>query len=137
MYILVLLTLLLTPFGQASESKHGLHAHLEAARGYYGDMRLETLSFHLTNDSDKALDTAKDTWTLIIDGKAAPNPGGQFWMGGQPPGGYRTVSPGTDYRFGKALPWRQYFPEARDYTVYWRAAGFRSNTVVIRGGETF
>jgi hypothetical protein len=136
MHTLVLLTLLFTPLGQASESKQGLHAHLEATRGYYGDMRLETLSFHLMNDSDKILDSAKNTWTLIIDGRVAPDPGGQFWMGGQPPGGYRTVPPGRDYRFGLTLPWHEYFPEPRDYTIYWKAAGFRSNTVVIRGGET-
>jgi hypothetical protein len=85
MYILVLLTLLFAPLGQASESKQGLHAHLEATRGYYGDMRLEMLSFHLMNDSDKILDSAKNTWTLIIDGGRRQIQEANFgWVGSRP-----------------------------------------------------
>jgi hypothetical protein len=97
---------------------------------------LETLTFQLKNDSNKVLDSATSTWVLVIDGRQAPDPGGQLWMGPKPVGGYGTVHPGTTYWFGKALPLREYFPEARNYKVYWKAAGFRSNTVVVRGGTT-
>ncbi len=55
-------------------------------------------------------------------------------MGGRPAGGYGTVKPCQTFRFGKALRIKQYFPEARDYRVYWKAAQFRSNTIVIKGG---
>lgn len=40
------------------------------------------------------------------------------------------------FQFGKALPIREYFPEARDYKIYWKAAAFRSNIAVVRGGAT-
>ena len=49
MYILALLTLLSTPLGQASESKQGLHAHLEATRGYYGDTPFHGARFSVTS----------------------------------------------------------------------------------------
>jgi hypothetical protein len=57
-------------------------------------------------------------------------------MGPKPTGGYDTVNSGTTFQFGKALPIREYFPEARDYRIYWKAAAFRSNEVVVRGGVT-
>jgi hypothetical protein len=117
----------------SSESSRGLHATLNAEHGWQGDGHLETLTFRLMNDSDQTLDSATRSWVLIIDDKQAPDPGGQLWMGGKPTGGYDTVRPGTTYQFGKALPLRQYFPEARDYKVYWKATGFRSNVVVVRG----
>jgi hypothetical protein len=90
----------------------------------------------LANDSDHALDSGTSSWVLVIDDKQAPDPGGQLWMGGKPAGGYDTVRPGQTYQFGKALPLKQYFPEPRDYRVYWKAAGFRSNVVVVKGQAT-
>jgi hypothetical protein len=107
---------------------------LKADRGWYGDGRLEKLTFRLMNDSDQTLDSATNSWILVIDDRQLPDPGGQLWMGGEPVGGYGTVRPGTTYQFGKGLSLREYFPEARDYKVYWKAAGFRSNVVVVRGG---
>jgi hypothetical protein len=120
----------------SSVSKRGLHATLNAERGYYGDPRLETLTFRLMNDSDQVLDSATASWALVIDDREVPDRGGQLWAGPKPTGGYGTVRPGTTFQFGKALPIREYFPEARDYKIYWKAAAFRSNVVVVRGGAT-
>jgi hypothetical protein len=116
-----------------SDSRHGLHATLSAAPGYYGDPRLVTLTFCLTNDSDQVLYSEEKSWTLVIDDHEVPDRGGQLWMGPRPTGGYGTVRPGGTFLFGKALPFREYFPEARDYKVCWKAAAFRSNVVVVRG----
>jgi hypothetical protein len=117
-----------------SGSNTQLQATLKAERGYYGDFRLELISFHLMNHSNESLNTAESSWELIIDGKPATNSGGQLWMGPRPAEGYGTLAPGRDFRFGKALAVREYFPEPRDYAVSWKAAGFRSNTVIVRGG---
>ena len=116
-----------------SVDKRGLHATLKAERGWYGDPRLETLTFRLTNDSDETLDSATASWVLVIDDREVPDRGGQLWAGPKPTGGYGTVRPGETFQFGKALPLGQYFPEARDYKIYWKAAAFRSNVVVVRG----
>jgi hypothetical protein len=118
------------------DSKRGLHATLNAESGYYGDPRLETLTFRLMNDSDQVLDSATTSWTLVIDDREVPDRGGQLWMGPQPTTGYGTVRSGSTFQFGKALPIREYFPEARDYKIYWKAAAFRSNVAVVRGGAT-
>ena len=121
----------------ASHARRGLHATLHAEHEWSGDGQLETLSFQLINDSAQTLDSATASWVLVINGRPAPDPGGQLWLaGGKPTGGYDTVRPGSGYQFGKGLPFREYFPEARDYKVYWRAAGFRSNIVVVRGQPT-
>ena len=85
------------------------------------------------NDSDNTLDSATRSWILVIDDKEAPDLGGQLWMGPKPTGGYDTVRSGSTYQFGKALLIHQYFPEARNYRVYWKAIGFRSNVAVVRG----
>jgi hypothetical protein len=120
----------------SSADKRRLHANLKAERGWYGDPRLETLTFRLTNDSDETLDSATASWVLVIDDREVADRGGQLWAGPKPTGGYGTVRPGETLQFGKGLPLGQYFPEARDYKIYWKAAGFRSNVVVVRGGTT-
>lgn len=117
-----------------AEVGRGLHATLNARAGYAGDLSLETLEFQLMNDSDQTKDSSTESWTLVIDDQDAIDPGGQLWMGGRPSGGYGTVKSGQTFSFGKGLPTKDYFPEARDYKVYWKAAQFRSNTVVVRGG---
>lgn len=117
-----------------SASKRGLHATLNAERGWYGHPRLETLTFRLMNDSDHTLDTATASWTLVIDDRQVPDRGGQLWAGPKPTEGYGTVGSGGTIQFGKGLPVREYFPESRDYNIYWKAAAFRSNVVVVRGG---
>jgi len=119
-----------------ADSNRGLHATLNTEPGYYGDPRLETLTFRLMNDSDQVLDSATASWALVIDDREVPDRGDQLWMGPKPTGGYGTVRSGSTFQFGKALPIREYFPEARDYKIYWKAAAFRSNVAVVRGGAT-
>ena len=107
---------------------------LNAESGCYGDPRLETLTFCLMNDSDQVLDSATASWTLIIDDRKVPDRGWQLWMGPKPTGGYGIVRPGFTLQFGMTLPISEYFPEARDYKIYWKGAAFRSNVAVVRGG---
>jgi hypothetical protein len=115
-------------------AKTDLQATLGAERGYYGDSRLELITFHLMNHARRTLNTEERSWQLVIDGKPAPDPGGQLWTGPRPAEGYGSLDPGRDLRFGEALPLHEYFPEHRQYKIFWRAAGFRSNTVVVNGG---
>lgn len=117
----------------ASIHRRGLHATISAKPGWGGDLRFVDVTFRLTNDSDQVLKSATGSWTLVIDSVEAPNPGGQLWLGPEPIGGYGTVRPGKTYVFGKALPYRQYFPEARDYVMYWKSAAFKSNVIRVRG----
>lgn len=116
-----------------SNSKRGLHATLGVQSGWYGDFRLETLTFRLMNDSDQTLESFPGSWTLVIDGREVPDPGGQLWMGGKPSGGYESVPSGTTFEFGKGLPIARYFPKARNYRIYWKAACFRSNVALVGG----
>ena len=113
---------------------NGLQASLTAEQGWGTDMTLESVTFCLANRSKMVLLSKPETWVLVVDGKVAPDPGGQLWMGGRPPEGYGTVPPGATFRFGKGLSRAQYFPADREYRLFWKAAGFRSNVVVIRGG---
>jgi hypothetical protein len=115
-------------------TKRGLHGTLNVERGYYGDLRLATLTFRLMNDSDQVLDSATASWVLVIDDRQVPDRGGQLWAGPQTTGGYGTVKSGNTFQFGTALPIREYFPEPRDNKIYWKAATFRSNAVTVRGG---
>ena len=121
---------------QSCDQNRGLHGTLNVERGYYGDLRLATLTFRLMNDSDQVVDSAQTSWVLIIDDREVPDPGGQLWMGPKPTGGYGTVKSGSTFQFGKGLPIREYFPEPRDYKIYWKAAAFRSNVVTVTGGVT-
>jgi hypothetical protein len=71
-----------------SDSKRGLHATLNAEPGYYGDPRLVTLTFRLMNDSDQVSYSDMVSWTLVIDDREVPDPGGQLWIG---PASYRRI----------------------------------------------
>jgi len=86
------------------------------------------------NDSNRVLDSSTSSWKLVIDGKEVPDIGGQLWMGPRPTGGYDTVPSGNTFQFGKGLSIREYFPEPRDYKIYWKATGFKSNEAVVKGG---
>jgi len=119
----------------SAENTLGLHGKLSAQHGFYGDSRLETLTFYLSNNSDQTLDSSPESWVLVIDDKNVPDSGMMFSSGGGPPGGYKTVLPGHTFIFGKGLPRLEYFPEARNYRVYWKSASFRSNTVIVNGAN--
>ncbi len=111
-----------------------LRATLTAEPGWDLDMSLENVTFYLANRSRTTLLSRPETWVLVVDGRVAPDLGRQLWMGWQTPGGYGTVPAGATFRFGKGLSRAQYFPADRDYRLSWRAAGFHSNVVVVRGG---
>jgi hypothetical protein len=113
-----------------------LHATLNTQLGFYGDLSLETLTFRLMNDSNETLDSGPDTWILFIDGKEIDDSSNLFLNGGAPTGGYKKVQSGFTYEFGKALPLSRYFPENREYKVYWKASGFQSNIAIVRGVST-
>jgi hypothetical protein len=124
------------PPNDCSDSGRGLHATLNADHGHSENGSSQLLVFLLMNDSDHALDSAARSWALIIDDHPASDRGGQLWTGPGPIEGYGTLRPGASYEFGKELSINQYFPEVRDYKVYWKSAGFRSNVAVVRGGST-
>jgi hypothetical protein len=117
------------------ETKRGLHATMSAKAGWFGDPKSESLTFVLMNDSDEDLESGEDSWTLVIDDLDVPDTGGQLWrFGPRSREGYGTLRSGQIFQFGKALPLAEYFPERRDYKVFWKAAGFRSNAIIVRGG---
>jgi hypothetical protein len=118
-----------------AENTLGLHGKLSAQPGFYGDSRLETLTLCLSNNSDQTRDSSPESWVLVIDDKNVPDSGMMFLNGGAPAGGYKTVPPGHTFIFGKGLPRLKYFPEARNYRVYWKSASFRSNTVIVNGAN--
>jgi hypothetical protein len=93
------------------------------------------LAFNLMNDSDGPLDSSLKTWKLIIDDKEIKDSDMLFGNGFQPTGGYGTVPSGTTFRFSKGLPLARYFPEARDYKVYWVSGAFKSNTITVKGSK--
>jgi len=89
------------------------------------------------NDSDQDLESGEDSWTLVIDDLDVPDLGGQLWrFSPRPNEGYGTIRSGQFFQFGKALPLAEYFPEKREYKVFWKAKGFRSNVIIVRGGAT-
>ena len=112
-----------------------LHGTLNANFGFYGDFRLETLTFRLMNDSNETVDSDPASWTLFIDDRKVSDSYNIFLNGGAPTGGYQKVRSGATYEFGKTLPVAEYFPKDREYKVYWKASGFKSNVAVVRGGS--
>ena len=72
---------------------------------------------------------------LVIDGKEVADSGMMFANGPRPVGGFGNVPSGTTFEFGYGLPLNEYFPENRDYKVYWKGAAFQSNTVTVHGGS--
>lgn len=118
----------------ANES-HRLHATLNT-NNIHSEPPMMMLEFNLMNDSDGPLDSSLKTWKLIIDDREIKDSDMLFGNGPEPIGGYGTVASGTTFRFGKGLSLARYFPEARDYKVYWVSEGFRSNTITVKGSKT-
>ena len=87
------------------------------------------LLYTLLNDGESPATSSEASWKLFIDGKEVPDVWG---IGLGPSGGYGTLNPGQSYRLGVALELSKYFPEVRDYKVYWMGNGFQSSTITIR-----
>lgn len=120
----------------SEQSCGGLHA---AIRGElvrrdlpYTEPPFVMLSFILLNDSEKPINAAEDGWRIVIDGKELEDSGYIFGNGPGPVGGWGVLNPGGSYQFGKGLPLSRYFPEEREYRVFWKGKGFRSSTVTVR-----
>lgn len=114
----------------------GLHA---AIRGElvrrdppYTEPPFVMLSFILLNDSEKPINAAEQGWTIAIDGKVLEDSDYIFGNGAQPHGGWGVLNPGESYQFSKGLPLDRYFPEEREYRVFWEGKGFRSSTATVR-----
>ena len=117
------------------QSCGGLHA---AIRGElvrrdppYTEPPFVMLSFILLNDSEKPINSAEEGWTIVIDGKELGDSGYILGNGPGPVGGWGVLNPGESYQFGKELPLSRYFPEEREYRVFWKGKGFRSSTITV------
>ena len=114
----------------------GLHA---AIRGEvvghsppYSQEEFVMLSFILLNDSDAPINAVKGGWQIVVDGRELRDSDYIFGNGPGPVGGFGTLKPGESYEFGKELPLSRYFPEEREYRVYWKGKGFRSSTITVK-----
>jgi hypothetical protein len=89
------------------------------------------LTFILLNDSESPINAVEGGWKIVIDGKELED-SNSIDNGPGPVGGWGTLKPGESYEFGKALELSKYFPEEREYRVYWKGKGFRSSTITVR-----
>jgi hypothetical protein len=55
-----------------------------------------------------------------------------FGNGPGPVGGYGILQPGESYVFGKGLSLSKYFPDEREYKVYWKGKSFQSSTITVK-----
>jgi hypothetical protein len=88
-------------------------------------------SLTLLNDSETTLDTAWDSWTLVIDGNELKDSAFRFHNGPVPVGGYGTLAAGANFSFAKNLPIDTYFPERREYKISWKGKYFQSPTATV------
>jgi hypothetical protein len=114
-------------------TSRGLHATLIGRAETSNGPPFESVTFRLINDADQPMSSSTRTWTLVIDGREWPESQNMFNNGGRPAGGYDAVLPGREFHFGYELPLARFFPEDRDYQVYWRSEKFRSNVITVRG----
>jgi hypothetical protein len=89
------------------------------------------IAFLLLNDSASDLNTAPESWTIVVDGKDLQDSGFILGNGPMPSKGYGTLDSGANFQFGKALPIAKYFPEPREYKISWRGKYFQSPTATI------
>ena len=110
----------------------GLHA---AIRGElsppYAHPPFVQLTFVLMNDSENPINAVEEGWKLVIDGKELKDSDFIICCGPRPAGGWGTLQPGESYEFGVAMERSKYFPEAREYQVYWKGKGFQSSTIIV------
>jgi hypothetical protein len=111
----------------------GLHAAIRAELVRrdppYTQPPFVMVSFILLNDGQSPVNSTEEGWKLFIDGKEID---GVWNSGPQPIGGYGTLNPGESYRFSKELELSRFFPEERDYKVYWKGKRFRSSTITVK-----
>jgi hypothetical protein len=130
----------------AAKSKHqekptpegacgGLHA---AIRGElvrrdppYTQPPFVMLSFILLNDAETPLNSVEEGWRIVIDGKELSDSHLIFGNGPSPIGGWGTLKPGESYELGKGLELSKYFPEEREYKVYWKGKDFQSAVITV------
>jgi hypothetical protein len=140
MLVTIVLAVILVPY-LIAQDKHdkacnGLHAAIggEVVRRDPSDTQppFVMLTFVLLNDSEASIDTAGESWQIVIDGKELKDSGFIFGNGPQPVGGWGVLRPGESFQFGKGLELGRYFPDEREYKVAWKGKGFRSSTILVR-----
>jgi len=109
----------------------GIRAELVRRDPAYAQPAFVMLSFVLLNDGVSPTNSVEGGWMIVIDGKELSDSGWIFGNGPGPVGGWGTLSPGESYEFGKALPISKYFPEEREYKVYWKGKMFQSSTITV------
>jgi hypothetical protein len=87
------------------------------------------VTFILLNDGESPVNSTEEGWKLFIDGKEQD---GVWNNGPQPIGGYGNLNPGESYELGMALELSRFFPEERDYKVYWKGKRFHSSTITVK-----
>jgi hypothetical protein len=118
---------------QVGRNCQGLHAGIRAEFVKGNDQHPSVMvSFILLNDEESIADTTPGSWKLNIDGKELSDSTMIFGNGPAPTDGWRTLNPGGTAQFGKALDVSRYFPEAREYKIFWNGAGFRSPTTSVK-----
>jgi hypothetical protein len=122
--------------GTTENGCKGLHAGIRAEvvrrDAPYTESPFVMLSFILLNDADTPLDSSARSWKIVIDGKEQTDSGWIFGNGPQPEHGWGTLNPGESYELGKGLQISKYFPEEREYQVYWKGSGFQSSVVTVK-----
>lgn len=111
----------------------GLHAAIRAELVRrdppYTQPPFVMVTFILLNDGESPVNSTEEGWKLFIDGKEQD---GVWNSGPQPIGGYGTLNPGESYEFAMALELSRFFPEERDYKLYWKGKRFRSSTITVK-----
>lgn len=118
---------------EREENCGGLHAAIRAELVRrdppYTQPPVVMVKFILLNDGESPANSTEEAWKLFIDGKEQD---GVWNSGPQPIGGYGTLNPGESYEFVMELELSRFFPEERDYKVYWKGKRFRSSTITVK-----
>ena len=140
MLVTIVLAVILVPY-LIAQDKHdkacnGLHAAIGAEVVRRDPLATQSpyvmLTFVLLNDSDAPINTAEESWQIVIDGKELKESDIIFGNGLRPVGGWGVLKPGQSFQFGKGLGLSNYFPEEREYKVSWKGKGFQSSTIIVR-----